>query len=533
MKNTDSDLQKSVGTNPFVNANKLLEKDRYFLNHHNNRDQYKNTSQEAVKLMDIPVQDTYLCEEPCRSDMYNRYCYVEAMLKKCIVSNISYKMEIKDKDKDKDKPKKSKTKYNKTYSCNPSNEEDQAETVTLLPRKHKGKQGQKFKIEQFPPLLFRNRGNKGREYFNRDRVYNGEMVRRQAMIRWDKKLGKQQELKPPMRTDDARLFNTFILHRDYKNEIDYLVDYFSREEARWIEVIGSGGSPSKMDKNGADWDSILKDKQDIAHIAHCQYLNEMNSTIINGAQCNRPVAVFIGKEVYDKIWSDERLVNMKQSGKMVNFSKDDLYFLGYFKTIRQYSEEGMTHDELKEKYINNTRGYIDQQTLHRFREEPYFRLQLELIPDVLLEILPVWSETGSKDGKGGLVHHGGQLRELNVDYDPHERIRYPVQRENLSKHLSLGIVKRCKDKTSIACEDAAVSEAVIEDNEECIDTIGRETLLNSHLEKEVRWNSVECRNVKTTSVLVERDQLPKPIFQKVFSRGYTNEDHSYKLKTEQ
>jgi hypothetical protein len=108
-----------------------------------------------------------------------------------------------------------------------------------------------------------------------------------------------------------------------------------------------------------------------------------------------------------------------------------------------------------------------------------------------------------------------------------------VQRENLSKHLSLGIVKRCKDKTSIACEDAAGSKAVVEDNEECIDTIGRETLLNYHLEKEVRWNSVESRNVKTTSVLEERDQLPKPIFQKEFSRGYTNEDHSYKLKTEQ
>jgi hypothetical protein len=62
----------------------------------------------------------------------------------------------------------------------------------------------------------------------------------------------------------------------------------------------------------------------------------------------------------------------------------------------------MTHDELKKKYINSTRGYIDQQTNHRFQEELYFRLELELIPDVLLEILPVWSETGGKDGKGVL-----------------------------------------------------------------------------------------------------------------------------------
>jgi hypothetical protein len=181
----------------------------------------------------------------------------------------------------------------------------------------------------------------------RDHVYNLEMVRRQAKIRWDKKLGKSQELKPPMRTDDVRLFNTFILHRSYKADVDSMVDFFSRQESRWIDVIGSGGSPSKMDKNGADWDSILKDKQDIAHIAHCQYLNDMNSTLINGAQWNRPVAVFIAKEVYDEIWQDKRLEDLKQKGKMVNLEKENLYFLGYFKAIGQYSREGMTHDELK------------------------------------------------------------------------------------------------------------------------------------------------------------------------------------------
>jgi hypothetical protein len=281
-----------------------------------------------------------------------------------------------------------------------------------------------------------------------------------------------------------------------------MVDFFSRQESRWIDVIGSGGSPSKMDKNGADWDSILKDKQDIAHIAHCQYLNDMNSTLINGAQWNRPVAVFIAKEVYDEIWQDKRLEDLKQKGKMVNLEKENLYFLGYFKAIGQYSREGMTHDELKMSF--RTRNYVDQQPLRRFREDSFFRLELELIPDVLLEILPVWSEQGGKDGKGGLVHHGGQLREFLVEYDPHERVRFPVNRENLSKHLSLGIEKVSKDASEIGCENS--DSVSVEENERSIDTIGRETILNDHLEKEVRWNSIESRIVKTTSVCVQRNK---------------------------
>jgi hypothetical protein len=213
---------------------------------------------------------------------------------------------------------------------------------------------------------------------------------------------------------------------------------------------------------------------------------------------------------------------------MVNLEKENLYFLGYFKAIGQYSREGMTHDELKMSF--RTRNYVDQQPLRRFREDSFFRLELELIPDVLLEILPVWSEQGGKDGKGGLVHHGGQLREFLVEYDPHERVRFPVNRENLSKHLSLGIEKVSKDASEIGCENS--DSVSVEENERSIDTIGRETILNDHLEKEVRWNSIESRIVKTTSVCVQRDKLPKPIFTKVFSRQYTRDDHEYKLQTE-
>jgi hypothetical protein len=444
--NNEPDGVKDTDSNTKKNDNLLKEKDRYFLNHPKNRDQYKNASQEIVKSMEIPVQDTYLCKEACRSDTYNKFCYAEAMLKKCVVANVSYQIEVKEKDNDKQKAKKSNSRYRKLYTDNHDTADENGDSSTILPKNHKLKDGQKFTIEQFPPLLYRNRGNKGREYFLRDRIYNLDMVLRETKIRWDKKLGKSQELKPPMRTDDVRLFNAFILHREYKADEESMVDFFLRKESRWIKIIGSGGSPSKMDKGGADWGSILKDKQDVAHIAHCQYLNDMNTTLVNAAQWGRPVAVFVGKDVYKKIWKNDQLAGLKNTGRMVSFENDCLYFLGYFWSVKQYSKNGMSHDETKKYYAG--RNYVDQQSNHRFREDAYFCLMLELIPDRLLDILPVWSDNFGRGGRGGLVHHGGQLREINIDYDPHERIRLPVLRENISKHLSLGIEKPSKDNKS-------------------------------------------------------------------------------------
>jgi hypothetical protein len=360
----------------------MNNKKKYFLNHFKNRDQYKNCSQEEVKKYDIPIQDTYICEEACLSDTYNTYDYIRAMLKNCIVPNISYQME------EASSARKKKNKVGGAVDITNTGEENADMSYKPVTGKA-SKRERKTTIEEFPPLLYHSRGKtKGREYFKRDRVYPLDTVLNCAKINWSKKMDKQQELKPPMRTEDWRIFNTFICHQKYKNSKSSLIEFFTNPTCRWVDVIGSGGSPSKMDKNGADWDSVLKDKQDVAHLPHSQPMNDMNSTIVQAAQNNRTVAVFIGKEVYDYVWDDKRMKSLLNSGmKKVPLSKDNLYFLGYFHCIKQHSKKGMEHSELAEEAEGETS--IDTQRLMRFREMPYFRLTLELIPDKLLDILPV------------------------------------------------------------------------------------------------------------------------------------------------
>jgi hypothetical protein len=558
----------------------LDDKHKYFLNHFKNRDQYKNCSQEEVKKFDIPVQDTYICEESCLSDTYNTYDYVCAMLKKCIVPNVSYVMEMSSSIK------KKKNKLGGDVDKTSVHEEDTGVSNKPVTGKVTRREG-KTTVETFPPLLYRSRGtNRGREYFMRDRIYPLDTVFNCAKINWSKKMDKQQELKPPLRTEDWRIFNTFICHRKYKNSKASLIELFTNPNCIWVDVIGSGGSPSKMDKNGADWQSVLKDKQDVAHLPHPQYLNDMNSTMIQAAQNNRPVAVFIGQEVYDDVWNDPMMVgSMSELGiRKEPVLKDNLYFLGYFHCIQQHSKKGMKHSKLVEEAEGETS--IDTQRLMRFREMPNFRLFLELIPDRLLDVLPVRDD---KD-KGKLVHHGKQLKELLVQYDPHERIRYPADRQNITRHMSLGIEKpitksskktnkidvieqdseseglreqtipessndskqdtrikpntRLRKRRKIVGDNSHVNETEGLDNENHspedkdipqgmkIETITRLTLIQHHMEKEVMGNSMACRDVVSDSTNVpNRKDLPQPIFKKLFSSQYTHDDHLWLLET--
>lgn len=73
----------------------------------------------------------------------------------------------------------------------------------------------------------------------------------------------------------------------------------------------------------------------------------------------------------------------------------------------------MTHEQLKDIFKNET---IDNQTYMRFREMPFFRLTLELIPDSFLRVLPVRDDKN----KNQLVHHGPLLREINLKYDANQ-----------------------------------------------------------------------------------------------------------------
>jgi hypothetical protein len=549
----------------------MNNKKKYFLNHFKNRDQYKNCSQEEVKKYDIPIQDTYICEEACLSDTYNTYDYIRAMLKNCIVPNISYQME------EASSARKKKNKVVGAVDITNTGEENVDMSYKPVTGKA-SKRERKTTIEEFPPLLYHSRGKtKGREYFKRDRVYPLDTVLNCAKINWSKKMDKQQELKPPMRTEDWRIFNTFICHRKYKNSKSSLIEFFTNPTCRWVDVIGSGGSPSKMDKNGADWDSVLKDKQDVAHLPHSQPMNDMNSTIIQAAQNNRTVAVFIGKEVYDYVWDDKRMKSLLNSGmKKVPLSKDNLYFLGYFHCIKQHSKKGMEHSELVEEAEGETS--IDTQRLMRFREMPYFRLTLELIPDKLLDILPVRDDKN----KNKLVHHGGsskkgrKLKEVLVKYDPHERIRYPADRQNISRYLLLGIEKEISNVSEVVnnTDDANenVNEKKIPEDENVPDTstqvkhhtrsrrrrdtdsevnkendpeanndsqqdnkiktVTRMTLLKHHIETEIMGNSMVCRDVPSYSTHVKnRDDLPQPVFKKVFCSHFTHDDHLWLLDT--
>jgi hypothetical protein len=390
-------------------------KAKYFLNHHQNRDQYKNCSQEDVDKLSIPLQDTYICEEPCLSDVYNSYDYLAAMLKKGIVPNVGYLMEKSETNK------KKRNKICKTLKGPNSTDEDAVQSIRPLPKTEQNKTKQ-TENQYFPPLLYKTSGEDGgREYFKRDRTYLLETVLKNSRIKWDKKLDNQQELKPPMRTEDWRIFNTFICHRKYKSDKQSLMHFFKDQHCRWINVIGSGGSPSKMDKHGADWGSVLTNIQDVAHLPHSQPLNDMNSSLIQAAQNNRPVAVFIGKEVYDHIWSDPSMLDIASKIKQkTDLEKDNVYFLGYFQCIKQQSVKGIPHEDLA--IMTKDELSIETQRLNRFREMSYFQLTLELIPDMMLDILPV-----KEDGKSNsLVHFGGALKEVTIQFDPHERARIVV-----------------------------------------------------------------------------------------------------------
>jgi hypothetical protein len=194
-------------------------KAKYFLNHHQNRDQYKNCSQEDVDKLSIPLQDTYICEEPCLSDVYNSYDYLAAMLKKGIVPNVGYLMEKSETNK------KKRNKICKTLKGPNSTDEDAVQSIRPLPKTEQNKTKQ-TENQYFPPLLYKTSGeNGGREYFKRDRTYLLETVLKNSRIKWDKKLDNQQELKPPMRTEDWRIFNTFICHRKYKSDKQSLMHF--------------------------------------------------------------------------------------------------------------------------------------------------------------------------------------------------------------------------------------------------------------------------------------------------------------------
>ena len=113
-------------------------------------------------------------------------------------------------------------------------------------------------------------------------------------------------------------------------------------------------------------------------------------------------------------------------------AKDKLYFLGYFRCIKQESVEGIPIKDVVS--MSGDDKDMDTQHLSWFREMTYFQITLELIPDSILDCLPVREDTGCRR----LVHYGGPLKEVMVQYDNYEKIRMDVECKHVNNLLSLG-----------------------------------------------------------------------------------------------
>jgi hypothetical protein len=159
------------------------------------------------------------------------------------------------------------------------------------------------------------------------------------------------------------------------------------------------------------------------------------------------------------------------------------------------------------------------------------------------------------------------LKEVLVQYDPHERICYPADRQNISRYLSLGIEKEISNVSEVvnntddANENGNENEIPVDENDHetstqvkhytrsrrrkdtdseinkendpeannadsqqdnKIKTVTRMTLLKHHIETEIMGNAMVCRDVPSYSTHVKnRDDLPQPIFTKVFRSHLT------------
>jgi hypothetical protein len=140
------------------------------------------------------------------------------------------------------------------------------------------------------------------------------------------------------------------------------------------------------------------------------------------------------------------------------------------------------------------------------------------------------------------------LKEVTVQFDPHERARIVVDRQDLSKCLSLGNErenpapkkkKSNKGNTDEENDNASLDNALIDDDTlpkkdqsgKRIQPLTRRHVRDHHINTELKRNGLFCRDVLTNSREVKsRDKLPKARFEKVFCSRYDLVEHEWVLK---